>query len=114
MTALSDPLVQETLRGSFRLAVPEIVLLATACITFLLGAVYNRRWLWFLVSGAVPIFGLMAAVLYRNENAEERRACPGCGKVVFLHDTKCMRCGAELYYPESEEEILPSVLSAGR
>ena len=71
-------------------------------------------WLWFLVSGAVPIFGLMAAVLYRNENAEERRACPGCGKVVFLHDTKCMRCGAELYYPESEDEIIPPVLTAGR
>ncbi|MFO0804280.1 MAG: NADH-quinone oxidoreductase subunit N [Gemmataceae bacterium] len=50
MTALSDPLVQETLRGSFRLAAPEIVLLATACSIFLLGAVYNRRWLWFLVS----------------------------------------------------------------
>ncbi len=71
-------------------------------------------WLWFLISGAVPIFGLMAAVLYRNENAEERRACPGCGKVVFLHDTKCMRCGAELYYPESEDEIIPPVLTAGR
>ncbi len=71
-------------------------------------------WLWFLISGAVPIFGMMAAVLYRNENAQERRACPGCGKVVYLHDTKCMRCGAELYYPESEDEIIPPVLSAGR
>jgi NADH-quinone oxidoreductase subunit N len=50
MTAISDPMVQETLRGSFRLAGPEIVLLATACLTFLFGAVYNRRWLWFLVS----------------------------------------------------------------
>ena len=71
-------------------------------------------WLWFLISGAVPIFGMMAAVLYRNENAEERRACPGCGKVVFLHDTKCMRCGAELSYPEDAEEIIPPVLPAGR
>jgi hypothetical protein len=71
-------------------------------------------WLWFLISGAVPIFGMMAAVLYRNENAQERRACPGCGTVVYLHDTKCMRCGAELYYPESEDEIIPPVLSAGR
>lgn len=71
-------------------------------------------WLWFLISGAVPIFGLMAAVLYRNENAEERRACPGCGRVVYLHDAKCMRCGAELSYPERDEEIIPPVLSAGR
>jgi hypothetical protein len=69
-------------------------------------------WLWFLISASVPIFGLMAAVLYRNENAEERRACPGCGKVVFLHDTKCMRCGTELYYPETDEEILPPQLPA--
>lgn len=71
-------------------------------------------WLWFLISGAVPIFGLMAAVLYRNENAEERRACPGCGNVVYLYDTKCMRCGAELYYPESDDEIIPPVAAAGR
>jgi DNA-directed RNA polymerase subunit RPC12/RpoP len=71
-------------------------------------------WLWFLIAGAVPIFGLMAAVLYRNENAEERRACPGCGRIVFLHDAKCMRCGAELEYPQSDEEIIPSVLQAGR
>ena len=50
MNPLSDPLVQETLRGVFRLAAPEIVLLATACIAFLLGCFCNRRWLWFLVS----------------------------------------------------------------
>jgi len=70
-------------------------------------------WLWFLIAGAVPIFGLLAAVFYRNEDAEERRACPGCGRVVYLHDTKCMRCGAELYYPESDEEIIPPVLQSG-
>ena len=50
MSAMADPLVQETLRGTFRLAAPEIVLLGTACAVFLLGCLYNRRWLWFLVS----------------------------------------------------------------
>jgi NADH-quinone oxidoreductase subunit N len=47
---LSDPSVQQTLRGVFRLTMPEIALLATACVVFLLGCLYNRRWLWFLVS----------------------------------------------------------------
>jgi hypothetical protein len=69
-------------------------------------------WLWFLICGAIPIFGLLAAVLYRNEHHEERRMCPGCGKVVYLHETLCMRCGTELYYPETDEEILPPQLPA--
>ena len=50
MNPLSDPQVQETLRGAFRLVVPEIVLIGTACVAFLFGCTYNRRWLWFLVS----------------------------------------------------------------
>jgi|SRR5579883_918058 len=47
---MTDPLLQQTLKGVFRLAVPEIVLISTACIVFLLGCLYNRRWLWFVVS----------------------------------------------------------------
>jgi len=47
---LSDPQLQETLKGVFRLAAPEIALLATACAVFLFGCLYNRRWLWFAVS----------------------------------------------------------------
>jgi NADH-quinone oxidoreductase subunit N len=50
MNPLADPQIQEAMRGTFRLAVPEIVLLVTACLTFVLGSFYNRRWLWFLVS----------------------------------------------------------------
>ena len=67
-------------------------------------------WLWFLISGAVPIFGLLAAVCYRSELREERRMCPGCGRIVLLHETLCVRCGTELYYPETDEEILPPEL----
>jgi hypothetical protein len=55
--------------------------------------------LWFLISGLVPIFGLLAAVFYRYENLELRRQCPQCGKLVKLHDAKCMRCGEELEFP---------------
>lgn len=47
---MTDPLLQQTLKGVFRLAVPEIVLIGTACIVFLFGCMYNRRWLWFVVS----------------------------------------------------------------
>jgi NADH-quinone oxidoreductase subunit N len=47
---LSDPQLQQTLKGVFRLAAPEIALIGTGCIAFLFGCAYNRRWLWFLVS----------------------------------------------------------------
>jgi hypothetical protein len=57
-------------------------------------------FLWFLISGAVPVIGLMAALLYRWDTNELRRRCPGCGKVVKLHDALCTRCGTELDFPE--------------
>ena len=55
---------------------------------------------WFLISGLVPIFGLLAAICYRWENRELRRQCPRCGRVVKLHDALCTRCGTELDFPE--------------
>ena len=60
--------------------------------------------LWFLISGLVPFLGLMAAVAYRVERDEPRRACPTCGKVVKLYDALCTRCGTELEYTD---EVLP-------
>jgi ribosomal protein S27AE len=56
--------------------------------------------LWFLISGLVPIAGLLAAIFYRWEDRELRRQCPRCGRVVKLYDAKCMRCGEELAFPE--------------
>src|SRR5262245_12867678 len=47
---MTDPLLQQTLKGVFRLDMPEIALIGTACVVFLFGCMYNRRWLWFLVS----------------------------------------------------------------
>jgi hypothetical protein len=58
-------------------------------------------WLWFLISGAVPVVGLAAALLYRWDNEELRRQCPGCGRVVKLHDALCTRCGTELDFPDT-------------
>jgi hypothetical protein len=57
-------------------------------------------WIWALISGLVPVLGLLAALVYRNERTELRRQCPGCGKVVKLHDALCTRCGAELEFPD--------------
>ncbi|HWC86610.1 MAG TPA: hypothetical protein VG388_08725 [Solirubrobacteraceae bacterium] len=71
----------------------------------LAGGVVGKRkggsfWLWFLVSFCVPVIGLLTAIVARPENRELRRQCPGCGKVVKLHDALCTRCGTELEFPE--------------
>jgi peptidoglycan/LPS O-acetylase OafA/YrhL len=56
--------------------------------------------LWFLISGLIPVIGLLAAVLYRFERDEVRRECPRCGNVVKLYDQVCMRCGEDMEFPE--------------
>ena len=56
--------------------------------------------LWFLISAAVPVFGLIAALAYRDESRELRRHCPKCGRVTKIYDALCTRCGTELDFPE--------------
>lgn len=58
-------------------------------------------WLWFLISGLVPILGLLAAIAYRSERNEPRGRCPRCGKIVMAYDALCTRCGTELEYPRT-------------
>jgi hypothetical protein len=55
--------------------------------------------LWFLIGLVLPVFGTIAAVLWRWEGREPRRRCPECGNVVALHDQVCMRCGKDLEWP---------------
>lgn len=57
-------------------------------------------FLWFMISGLVPFIGLLTAICYRFDNEELRRQCPGCGRVVKLHDALCTRCGTELEFPD--------------
>jgi hypothetical protein len=68
--------------------------------------------LWFLISAIVPVFGLLAAVLYRFETNEVRRQCPRCGKLVKLHDQVCMRCGLDMDFPD--QAIEPESVAAAR
>ena len=68
--------------------------------------------LWFVISAAVPVFGLIAAVAYRTERDEVRRQCPSCGSVIKLHDQVCMRCGEDLEFPESA--IVPESAAPAR
>jgi hypothetical protein len=60
----------------------------------------NSFMLWFLIAFCVPFIGLIAAALTRSEARELRRQCPGCGRVLKLHDTVCMHCGEELEFPD--------------
>ena len=60
--------------------------------------------LWFVISAAVPVLGLLAAVLYRVERDEVRRQCPRCGKLVKLYDQVCMGCGEDLEFPDTAVE----------
>jgi len=74
--------------------------------------------LWFLISFAVPVFGLIAALAYRFDSKELRRRCPRCGRVTKIYDALCTRCGEELDFPEvalapESEVFAPSATDAG-
>jgi ribosomal protein S27AE len=82
-----------------------MVYIGIALGSALLGGYIGRSrgssfWLWFLISGLVPLLGPLAAALYRSERDELRRQCPNCGKVLKLHDQVCNRCGTDLDFPE--------------
>jgi hypothetical protein len=72
-------------------------------------------FMWFLISGLVPFVGLLTAICYRWDDRELRRECPGCGRVLKLHDALCLNCGTELEFPDtaiaSEASIRDRVLS---
>ena len=76
----------------------------------LVGRIKGSSFLiWFLIGAVLPVIGLVAALLFRFERDEPHRQCPGCGRIVPLHDALCTRCGTELEFPADE----PVVGSAG-
>ncbi len=58
-------------------------------------------FIWFLVGTALPGIGIIAAMLYRYEQDDPLRSCPECGNVVPISDQVCMRCGADLNFPDT-------------
>ena len=62
-------------------------------------------WLWFLVGAVLPLLGTLAAIFYRTEHREPRRACPECGKVQPVYAQVCTRCGRDLDWPD---EVIPA------
>lgn len=54
---------------------------------------------WFLVGFCVPVAGTIAAMLYRWERDEPRRACEECGEMLPLYVQVCTRCGRDLDFP---------------
>ena len=63
-------------------------------------------FIWFLVGLGLPIIGLIAALLYRNERDEPMRPCPRCGTVQAIHVQVCRRCGLDMDLP-ADEEVIP-------
>ena len=66
---------------------------------------------WFMISAGVPLFGFIASVVYPGRQLEPRRRCDGCGRMLPISDTMCMRCGTDLDYP-TERYLPPGVRPA--
>ena len=64
-------------------------------------------FLWLIVGAVIPFFGLIAVVLYRNEDTEPERKCPTCNKIVKLYVQVCPRCGTDLYMPDPADVRMP-------
>lgn len=64
-------------------------------------------FVWLVVGSILPLLGLVAVVLYRNEVNEPERRCPTCGQTLKLYVQVCPRCGTDLYLPPPEETRMP-------
>ena len=60
-------------------------------------------WIWFAVGTVIPLFGLIAVILYRSEKVEPERQCPNCNKILKLYVQVCPRCGMDLYLPDPSQ-----------
>lgn len=78
--------------------------LATAIIGRAKGSSF---FIWLIVGTVVPLFGLIAAILYRSEKLEPERRCPRCGAVHKLYVQVCRTCGEDMYLPDPREVRQP-------
>ena len=92
-----------------------IVLGAFALATGIVGkAKGSSFFIWFLVGFVLPLFGLVAAALYRVERDEPERRCPRCGTVQKLYVQVCSVCSEDLFLPDPREVRKPAALRAHR
>jgi hypothetical protein len=81
-----------------------IIALSSGLATGIIGRAKGSSFLiWFAVGTVVPILGLAAVILYRNEGDEPERRCPNCNKIVKLYVQVCPRCGTDLFLPDPSE-----------
>jgi predicted nucleic acid-binding Zn ribbon protein len=66
-------------------------------------------FIWFLIGAIIPVFGLLAVILYRRDKDEPERQCPTCSKALKLYVQVCPRCGTELYLPDPATVRHPGV-----
>jgi hypothetical protein len=79
-----------------------VIALSFGLSTGIVGKIKGSSFfIWFIVGTVVPVIGLVTAIVFRSERDELRRQCPTCGRVCKLHDALCVRCGAELEFPDA-------------
>ena len=66
-------------------------------------------WIWLMIGTVIPMFGLLAAILYRSDKLEPERQCPNCHKALKLYVQVCPRCGTDLYLPDPAAVRHPGV-----
>ena len=85
-----------------------IVLTSFGLATGIVGrAKGSSFFIWFLVGFILPLAGLIAAFLYRDEKGEPERRCPRCGAIQKIHVQVCRRCGEDLLLPDPSEVRQP-------
>ena len=85
-----------------------IVAVSSGLATGIIGrAKGSSFFIWFAIGTVIPILGLIAVVLYRNEGDEPERRCPNCNKIVKLYVQVCPRCGTDLFLPDPSEVRQP-------
>ncbi len=60
-------------------------------------------FIWFVIGAVLPVFGLIAVILYRDENTEPERRCPRCGTIHKIHVQVCTSCGLDMDLPAVED-----------
>jgi hypothetical protein len=81
--------------------------LATAIVAKIKGSSF---FIWFLIGFALPLVGLIAALLYRWERQEPRMRCPRCGADLPISDQVCMRCGEDIVWEGVAQDEPPREL----